>query len=122
MRKFLILSLIFICLTLCACSPKNESEIIGTYLFEDFKEKEVIVLKADRSYMRTLLVKETNQSNQEIGTWKYQMIAGPHVSLEHDNPKDPTKQMVSVEPIENWFGKMYLGMDEDGARLYRKTD
>ena len=122
MRKSLILLLLFTCLIFCSCNPKKENEVVGTYLFEDSQEKDVIVLKVNHSYTRTLFVKETNQSSLELGTWKYENIGGPHISLERNDPKDATKQIGDSKPIENWFGRMYLGMDEDGARLYRKID
>jgi hypothetical protein len=105
-----------------ACTPHNESEIIGKYVYESEQEQEQIVLKPNHTYIRNYLEKQTNQSKQETGTWDYDHIGGPHVNLNYRDSKNPAKDEVDSKAIEKWFGKLYLGMSDDGGRLYKKID
>lgn len=122
MNRLIIASLISFFLLLCACSPRNEREITGIYLYETLQEKETIILKGDNRYSRQYLQKQTNQSRQEIGTWNYEHNGGPHVYLEYCDSTEPPKCKGESKVIEKWFGQLYLGMNEDGAKLYRKAD
>ena len=91
-------------------------------MYENLKEQETIVLKQDHTYSRNYLEKQSKRITQETGTWKYEHIGGPHISLDYYDAENPTNSRWDSKPIEKWFGKLYLGMDEDGARLYRKVN
>ena len=105
-----------------ACTPHNENEVIGTYLYENLREQETIVLKPDHTYTWSFLEKQTNRVRQETGIWDYDNIGGPHISLDYVDAENPAKERGESKPIEKWFGKLYLGMNEDGEKLYHKIE
>jgi hypothetical protein len=105
-----------------ACTPHNDTEIVGIYKFEDSKEKETIALDEFHVYRWSSFSKVTNQSINEEGTWKFDTIGGGHVTLKYYDPIEQTTKIRGSKAIENWFGKMYLGMSDDGGRLYKKME
>jgi hypothetical protein len=112
---------VIIVLSGLACQ-QNENEIIGTYLYENAQEQETIVLKPNHTYTRISLEKQTSQTKQETGTWKYDQNGGSYVSLDYHDSINPAKDRGESIPVEKWFGKIYLGLDESGAKLYKKID
>jgi hypothetical protein len=112
---------VIIVLSGLACQP-NKNEILGTYLYENAQEQETIVLKPDHTYTWNFLVKQTSLVKQETGTWKYDQNGGSYISLDYHDAENPAKDKGDTKPIEKWFGKLYLGLDESGAKLYKKID
>lgn len=121
-NRGLLSIIVFVCFIFISCEPKNEAEIYGTYIFDDSKEREVIVLDKNYNYKWTFLIKTSNQTRQEVGVWKFNRIGGGHITLIYDDPFDQTKKIRGSKAIEKWFGKMYLGMSEGGGKVYKKIE
>jgi hypothetical protein len=77
---------------------------------------------SDHTYIRNYTGKQASLSRQVTGTWDYDHLGGPHVNLDYRDYKNSANDEVDSKPIENWFGKLYLGMSDDGGRLYKKID
>jgi hypothetical protein len=107
-------------LILAACSISNESATIGSYRLVRPQERETINLKADHSYVR-IFGDSTGTTQTEKGIWKFEIL-GKNNSYISFHAVDPPSDALLVKPIENWFGTIYLGADEEGAKLYRKVN
>jgi hypothetical protein len=103
------------CLASSACSPNSESEVIGIYQLVHSSEVETLRLLPDHSYVK-LRASDGQNQNEETGTWEFETIgSGKYVTF-RARGSDGHKTM----PVERWFFSLYLGLDEKGAKLYKK--
>jgi hypothetical protein len=91
--------------------------VIGIYQLVHSSEAETLRLLPDHSYVKLRASDGQNQS-QETGTWEFKTIRnGKYVSFTARG-----SDRHNTMPVERWFFSLYLGVDEKGAKLYKKID
>jgi hypothetical protein len=118
-KRFFIIAII--CLCLAACQPRDAGMLPGRYIFEDHAEIDILVLEKNNVIMRALYNKRSGETTIERGGWQYPDSYG-HISLNLTDQADPSKTDHASKGVEYWWGKIYIGMSEDGARQYKKID
>ena len=124
MRHQLLLFLFLFLLGLASsgCSPNGESEVIGTYKLVNSSglsvkptDADTLRLLSDHSYQ---IVSVGEDQIYETGTWEFVTIRNSKYVSFHAQGSDRHEGL----PVKHWFFSLYIGADEDGAKLYKKID
>ena len=102
-----------------ACNVKSSDDVPGDYQLVKPAGNERIRFNIDRSFTITTSDPSSGVVSEQRGTWELTTLGGNSTYV-YLTPfiEEESGRVVHAKPIENWFGRIYLGSDE--ARLYKK--
>lgn len=115
---------------LVSCTPKNDSDLVGTYQSHYGAANESLTLNADGTYKQEVLLKSPQRIDVATGSWKFDSSSGDitfngrfHLVLNGYQDPQPEYWLrpngLVIKPSTQFFGRTRIGSSE--GVLYKRV-
>lgn len=116
-KLFYSILLILILLNFIGCAA-SEEELYGKYSYDNKDEREIITITNDYKYTWDIYNKKSHESHKTEGVWSYYKNGGGYYINFRPNSDTGERQPSPSKPVEKWFGTIYLGTSDSGAKTF----